>query len=106
MAQGIAQSGHLPAAPGNPGTGTPYPMYPYGYYGWGWHGPFGFGFFGFLWPILWIVLLVFLFRGLFFGGRRYWAGPGGGGPWGGGAPRWLEEWHRREHESKGQTGTA
>jgi hypothetical protein len=102
VVQGVAQSGHLPAAPGNPGPGGPYPMYPYGYYGYGWH-PFGFGF-GFLFPILWIVLLVLLFRGLFFGGRRYW----GGGPCGGGAPRWLEEWHRREHESKSkeQTGTA
>ncbi|HLW49183.1 MAG TPA: hypothetical protein VKW09_15650 [bacterium] len=97
VVQGVAQSGHMPAAPG-----APYPMYPYGYYGYGWHGPFGFGFFGFLWPLLWIVLLVFLFRGLFFRGRRYW----GGGPWSGGAPRWLEEWHRREHESKGQAGTA
>ena len=43
-----------------------------------------------------------LFRGLYWGGRRRW----GDGPMGGGAPRWLEEWHRREHESKGQTGTA
>jgi hypothetical protein len=87
FAQGIAQSGHMPA----PGPGMAYPMYPYGY---GWH----FGFFGFLWPLLWIVLLIALFRGMFWGGRRHW---GGGGPWGGGAPRWLEEWHRREHESKG-----
>jgi hypothetical protein len=91
--QGVAQSGHMPV----PAPGAPYPMYPYPY-GFGWH----FGFFGFLWPLLWIVLFVALFRGLFWGGRRYW----GGGSWSGGAPRWLEEWHRREHESKGQTGTA
>jgi hypothetical protein len=102
VGQGIAQSGHVPAAPGTPGTGAPYPMGPYGYYGYGWHGPFGF--FGFLWPILWIVLLVLLFRGLFFGGRRF-GGPWRGGTCGAGAPRWLEEWHRREHEPKGQTGT-
>jgi hypothetical protein len=93
FAQGVAQSGHMPA----PGPGMAYPMYPYGY---GWH--YGFGFFGFLFPLLWIVLLVALFRGLYWGGRGRW----GGGPWGGGAPRWLEEWHRREHESKGQAGTA
>lgn len=102
FAQGVAQSGHLPA----PAPGAPYPMYPYGYYGYGWH----FGFFGFLWPLFWIFLIVLLFRGLFRGGRGYWGGgPWGGGPSGGGAPRWLEEWHRRAHESPsrtGQTGTA
>ena len=90
--QGVAQSGHLPA----PAPGAPYPMYPYGYYGYGWH----FGFFGFLWPLLWIFLIVLLFRGLFRGGRGYW----GGGPCGGGGPRWLEEWHRRAHEAPSQTG--
>ena len=99
LAQGVAQSGRAPA----PAPGAPYPMYPYGY---GWGGPYGygwhFGFFGFLWPLVWIVLLVFLFRGLWRGGRGHW----GGGRCGGGGPRWLEEWHRREHESKGQTGTA
>lgn len=120
VAQGVAQSGQSStAAPGTPAPGAPYPMYPYGY-GWygpyGWHGPFGFGFFGFLWPLLWIVLIVFLVRALFRGGRGYWGrGPWGYGPCGrgpgapgssGGAPGWLEEWHRREHESKTQSGTA
>lgn len=107
LAQGAAQSGQPPA----PAPGAPYPMQPYGYgwygpYGYGLHGPFGFGFFGFLWPLLWIVLLVLLLRGLFRGGRGHWGGgPWGQGPWGGGGPRWLEEWHRRQHESKSQAGT-
>lgn len=102
LAQGAAQSGQAPApAPGAP----PYPMHPYGYgwygpYGYGFHGPFGFGFFGFLWPLLWIVLIVFLLRAL-ARGPRHW----GRGPWGGGGPQWLEEWHRRQHEAKGQAGT-
>jgi hypothetical protein len=107
VAQGAAQSGQAPA----PAPGAPYPMHPYGYgwygpYGYGFHGPFGFGFFGFFWPLLWIVLLVFLFRGL-YRGRGYWrGGPHGSGPCGGGGgPRWLEEWHRREHEAKSQPGT-
>jgi hypothetical protein len=103
VAQGSAQSGQPPA----PAPGAPYPMHPYGYgwygpYGYGFHGPFGFGFFGFLWPLLWIVLIVFIVRALFRGPRGYW----GHGPWGsGGGPQWLEEWHRRQHEAKGQAGT-
>ena len=113
LAQGAAQSGQAPApAPGAPGA--PYPMHPYGYgwygpYGYGFHGPFGFGFFGFLWPLLWIFLIVLLFRGLFWGGRGHWGGgPWRYGPWAhgpGGGPQWLEEWHRRQHEPKGQAGT-
>jgi len=94
VAQGLAESGKLPA----PGTGGgPYPVYPYpGYpYGYGFHGPFGFGFFGFLWPLLFIFLVFALLRGV----RGY--------GWGhhGGVPHRFEEWHRRAHESKGTTGT-
>lgn len=111
LAQGAAQSGQAPAPA--PAPGAPYPMHPYGYgwygpYGYGFHGPFGFGFFGFLWPLLWIVLIIFLLRALYRGPRGYWGrGPwaGGPGPWGGGGPQWLEEWHRRQHEAKSQPGT-
>jgi hypothetical protein len=58
-----------------------------------WYHPWGFGFgFG---PLLWLVLIVFLFRGIFWGGmyrhRRYWMN-------GYGAPPQFEEWHRRAHE--------
>ena len=110
VAEGLAH-GPAPAVPGSPGGVAPYPMGPYGY---GWHGPFGvapfgFGFFGLLWPIVWIVLLVALFRAAFWRGRGPWMrGPGcaghpGGGS--GGVPAWLEEWHRRTHEAKAETGT-
>jgi hypothetical protein len=98
VAQGLAQSGKLPVpGPGaGPYPGYPYPGYPYGY---PYHGPFGFGFFGFLWPILFIVLVFALVRGMF------WRGYGGGGHWRKGVPQRFEEWHRRAHESKGTTGT-
>lgn len=96
VAQGLVQSGKLPA-PG-PGVG-PYPGYPYGYpYGYPFHGPFGFGFFGFLWPILFLFLLFALLRGMF------WRGQGWGGYSGRGVPRRFEEWHRQAHESQGRTG--
>jgi hypothetical protein len=121
LAQGVAQGSAQSSAPSGqapaPAPGVPYPMHPYGYgwygpYGYGFHGPFGFGFFGFLWPLLWIVLIIFIVRALFRGPRGYWGrgpwgyGPGGHGPCGGGGgPQWLEEWHRRQHEAKGQAGT-
>lgn len=119
LAQGVAQSAAQGGQPPAPAPGAPYPMQPYGYgwygpYGYGFHGPFGFGFLGFLWPLLWIVLIVFLFRALFRGGRG-WGGSWGYGPWrhgpcrpgagSGGGPEWLEEWHRRQHEPKSQAGT-
>jgi hypothetical protein len=98
VAQGFAQSDKLPA-PG-PGTG-PYPAYPYSVYPYGYpfHGPFGFGFFGFVWMILFIFLVFALLRGLFWR-RHAWVGS-----WERGVPPWVEEWHRRAHESKGHAGT-
>jgi hypothetical protein len=74
------------------------------------HGP-GPGFF--LFPLLIIVLVVFL-----LGGRRHWyggwnrpygPGPWGPGPWGpgpgpGAADPAFEEWHRRAHEGKERAG--
>jgi hypothetical protein len=101
VAQGLAQSGKVPV-PG-PGVG-PFPVYPYSPYGYPYgyypfHGPFGFGFFGFLGPILFVFLVFALLRVLF------WRGHGWGGHSARGVPQRFEEWHRRAHESQGQTGT-
>jgi hypothetical protein len=92
VAQGFAQSGKLPTL--GPGV-VPYPVYPYGV---PFHA-FGFGFFGLLWPVLFVFLLFALMR------RLLWRGHAWGGPRGRGAPSWLEEWHRRAHESTGDAGT-
>jgi hypothetical protein len=104
VAQGLAQ--HVPVPAPSPGAGPnsayPYPAYPYGY---PFHGPFGFGFFGLLGPILFILLLFALARGLFWRGYGHGCGRG----WGRGVPPRFEEWHRRAHEqpkeSQGATGT-
>jgi hypothetical protein len=59
----------------------------------GWHG--GFFPFGFIFPLLWIALIIFIVGAVFRRGR---GGPGG---WGGGPGSWngrAEEWHRRQHE--------
>lgn len=76
----------------------------------GGHG-YGFGFFPFflLFPIFFLAL--FAFKGAMW--RRHWGehgsgdhGPGGHGP--GGHGRWeqgYEEWHRRQHESGGASGS-
>jgi hypothetical protein len=62
--------------------------------------PWGFGFF--LFPLLWVFLIFFLVRAVFWG--RRWGGPGRWGP-GSGHEDWkdrrramFEEWHRREHD--------
>jgi len=65
--------------------------------------------FGFLFPLLFIGLIVLLVTGR---RRAYWGrpyGPGWGGPggWGGGPGGWggreamLEDWHRRAHAEPG-----
>lgn len=80
LSQGLAQVA-APAA----GTALP----PYAYYGW--HRPWGFGFFP-LFPLLFLVIWVLVFRGLFW---RPW------GPWYQGAGPYSErfdEWHRRAHD--------
>jgi uncharacterized membrane protein len=61
---------------------------------------FGFGFFP-LFPIFFILLWVFLLRGLFWRGRS-WGRACGYGYRSGGVPPQFEEWHRRAH---GQSGT-
>ncbi|HEY3246781.1 MAG TPA: hypothetical protein VGK88_00640 [bacterium] len=100
LAQGLSQSAQ-PGAPPQPGAG-PYPYYGPWRYGWFGHG-FGFGF---LFPLLFLFLIFGLLRGLWFwgrGGPGYWhRGPSAGG----GVPPWFEEWHRRAHEGKQDTGTA
>jgi hypothetical protein len=84
VAEGLAESGKLPAA-----AAVPY-LY-HGHYG---HGPFFFG------PPLFVLLFLFLLVGAlrraFWGGRWAHAGACGGG-----VPPRFEEWHRRAHESMG-----
>ncbi|HYT69108.1 MAG TPA: hypothetical protein VEL51_21980 [Vicinamibacterales bacterium] len=87
MAQGIAASGRLIAAP--PAGAAPYVYV--------WPRPWGFGFFPFF-PLLFIFLFFFVMRGLF------WRGPWRGG-WRDrydGVPPAFDEWHKRAHAA--QTG--
>jgi ABC-type Fe3+ transport system permease subunit len=86
VARGVAMSGKLPGAP--PGA------YPYPVWGWGFH-PFGFVF-----PLLFLLLIFGLGRRLFWGG---WGRPYGwrrNGP-----PAELDEWHRQAHERMSQQGS-
>ena len=79
VAQGIAESGRVIAAPP---AGTPYVYV--------WPRPWGFGFFPFF-PLFFLLLFFFVIRGLL------WRGPWRGG-WGyRGVPPAFEEWHRRAH---------
>ena len=62
-----------------------------------WRG--GFVPFGFIFPLLWIGLIVFFVS-------MFWRRGSGGGPWGG--DRWdskFEEWHQRQHQSDGPPPT-
>src|SRR5262249_40775516 len=91
VAQGVAESARV--APRDPGALA----YPYYYRPWG----FGFGFLGFLFPIFFFFLIFGLLRAALWGPRWGWGGDRGG--WGRGVPPPLEEWHRRRHESGGET---
>ncbi len=103
VTQGLVESGQVVTAPG-------YPAGPYvGGYGYGWgHG--GFGFFGFLGALLFIFLVIGLFRAVLGGGRGRggWGGPGWGGPdgrYGHGA--WNDrarEIHDELHRTSGPAG--
>ncbi len=117
VTQGIVDAGRIPAGGA---VAVPYA------YGYGFH-PFGFGFglFGIFGTILFVLLLVGLFRFAFgigrhrsWRGRGSWYGPGAWGPgWGGpggssgdpNAPwaderkRRFEEMHRRLHDELGET---
>jgi hypothetical protein len=106
VARGLADSGKL-VAPQGGGAVAPFaygaPYYYPGPWGWG----FGFGFLQCLIPLLGILLIFGLLRGLFWrggwGGRRGWGGHGYGpggqgfGPSGQGLPPMFEEWHKRAH---------
>lgn len=93
VAQGLAESGKLATITPEDGAR----LYPY-YGGPFWfHRPFGFGFFGCFGPLLFILLLFVLFKGLWWGG-----------PWGWrrgwrhhyedrGVPPMFDEWHRQAH---------
>ena len=104
--QGLAQSAQMA---GRESGAVPYPYY----------GPyvrpfFGFGFFGLLFPLLFLFLVFGAMRALFWRGARGWGrmhpGPWDGSPvagkrdWSNGAPPIFEEWHRRQHEPKPETG--
>jgi hypothetical protein len=95
VAQGLAESGKLATLTPQEGA----KLYPYYYRGPFWH-PwpfFGFGFFGCFGPLLFILLIFLLVRGL------VWGGPWGRGyvwrhgPWDKGAPPMFDEWHRQAH---------
>ncbi len=74
---GLVQSGQAVVVPGG------YPVAPgAAYVGYGWGYGHGFGFFGFLGGLLFLFLLIGLFRAAFGGHRRGWGGPGGYGPGG------------------------
>jgi hypothetical protein len=83
---------HGIATAGQPITGGAALVPPYAY---GWYRPWGFGF-GFFGPFLFILLWLFVLRGIFWGGpwRRF--GCYGRGYYGG--PAGFDEWHRRAHE--------
>jgi hypothetical protein len=88
---GLAQNGEVVVSPG-------YPVGPYA--GWGWGFGHGFGFFGFLGGLVFLFLLIGLFRAAFGGPRRGW-GPGYGRGWYGGG--WRDEqgrtWEDRARET-------
>jgi hypothetical protein len=107
---GVAQGSPITieAPSGNPSTApAPYPYYGYGY-GMRFHHPFGFGF-GCLGPLL-VLFLLFValrsFRFLFWGPRWGW-GHHHHGPWGmrweNGVPPMFEEWHKKAHETPGES---
>ena len=85
VARGLADAGKLP-----PVAAVPYP-----YYGTFWHGPFWFG--GPVFFVLFFIVLFALLRGALW--RRGWGYPHGCRS--GDAPRELDDWHRRAHESMG-----
>ncbi len=88
----VAPAPAVPAPAVPPSTTAPYPDYgPVGRH-------FGWGIFGFIGPIIGIVIFFMILRLIFrpFGWHHYrrW---GGGGPWGGGVPPFFDEWHRQAH---------
>ena len=94
VSQGLAASGKLVAPDGGAVPAVPY--YPYAPY---FYRPWGFGFFpfGFIFPLLFFLLIFAAIRGAFFRGWR-WGSRGGSGP--DQVPPMFEEWHRKMHENQ------
>jgi hypothetical protein len=88
VAQGLAESGRLIAAPA---VGTPVYV---------WQRPWGFGFFPFF-PLLFLFLFFFVVRGMLWRGR----GHGGWRYRYEGVPPMFEEWHRRAHAHAPEPGS-
>ena len=80
LARGLADAGHVPGP-------------------WLYDGPFWYpGPFSLVFPLLGLLLIVALVRGLFW---RGWCADGRGS-WKSGVPPMFEEWHRRAHQSQPQ----
>jgi hypothetical protein len=93
IAQGLASNGKLALPDG--GT-TPYPYAGPFLRPWG----FGFGLFGLIGPLLFLLLIFALLRGVFFAGRRgSWGWRGPRGDWPKDVPPMVEEWHRKMHDT-------
>ncbi|HEU4572757.1 MAG TPA: hypothetical protein VFR93_08710 [Candidatus Limnocylindrales bacterium] len=99
---GLAQTGQVVVANG----GYLAPGGAYIGYGWGFGWGHGFGFFGFLGGLLFLFLLIGLFRAAFGGPRRGWGpgyGPGRRHGWGSGwedrAREAHDAWHREHPEA-------
>jgi len=90
VAQGLAESGRLIAAPP---AGAPYVYV--------WHRPWGFGFFPFF-PLLFLFLFFFVVRGMLWRGRWHGGWRSGGYD---GVPPMFEEWHRRVHSRTSEPGS-
>lgn len=94
VSQGLASSGSLTQSGAAP---APYPYY--GPFFWHW----GFFPFGFIFPLFFLIFIVWAISGLFF--RRH-RGYGRWGRWYGGdsehreVPPMVQEWHRKMHEDQ------
>lgn len=96
VSQGLATSGNL-TQPG--AVPAPYPYY--GPFFWHW----GFFPFGFIFPLFFLIFLLWAISGLFFRRRR---GFGRWGRWHAGDPEhrevppMVQEWHRKMHEDQAE----
>ena len=80
LARGLADAGYVPGP-------------------WLYHGPFWYpGPFSLVFPLLGLLVIVALVRGLFWRGRC----ADGRSSWKSGVPPMFEEWHRQAHQSQPQ----
>ena len=100
IAQGLATSSLAPSngqgAPNIQGVPQPYFYAPF-------YRPWGFGLFWPIFPLLFLLLIFFAVRGLFFAGWRHrnWGRGYGPAGWGQGeVPPMVKEWHRKMHEGQ------